>query len=272
MWRHALCVGRTSIRRRPAPVRTTPPRRALAVKSAWAEQSDAAREWVTRNRFYYATFGGLTALAFTGGAAYTYIVTHPQSVERVIVANFTQAFSAALDFEQRKSAYYSLPDYNLPEYSFAALQRAAASASSQQEHTDVVSTYASMVIAAVKKADSSWLLTTKELMRAALLAEARAFPTLAERLAAIKGLLPASVERNTLVQGELAAFMATTGQWLDASLLDEHCPQEPAEPCELRTKQLVTAGQWALSLTAVLPFLAATPSFLLTLTPTCSFS
>ena len=93
-------------------------------------------------------------------------------------------------------------------------------------------------------------------MRRALLAEARAPPAqLAARLAAIREVLPPSVERDVATAAEFdrqltlpspggvsGASQRERAGWLDAALLEENPPLgDAAESCELETTLLISA-------------------------------
>jgi len=171
--------------------------------------------------------GGVLGAGIMFATTYIYILDNPASMERIVVNKITSAFSKALTFEGRRKVYAKLPEINVPVPS-----------SPPKEWNTAL--WAKAVSDALDEAESSWILMARASMRKELLQEALKFPHAADKLHAVREVLPASVERNVLVQDVLDDELAKTG-WLDAALLEANPPATELDSADIRTRILVSA-------------------------------
>jgi hypothetical protein len=171
--------------------------------------------------------GGVLGAAAMFCTTYVYILDNPKAIEKLVVNKTAVAFSRALTFDARRKVYAQLPEIALP-----------VPGTPPEEWT--VATWARTVCAALDEVESSWLLMTRLSMRSELVAEASKFPDLTARLAAVREVLPASFERDVLVQDVLAEELDKS-RWLDAGLLEANPPSLELDSCDVRVRILIAS-------------------------------
>jgi hypothetical protein len=220
------------------------------LKNAWSRNS-------SRKMFSLGFFSGVV-LAVMGGITY---VRYNIPILQNAIANFSmKSFTMAKSYQKRKWIYLTFPEYNLRFLKgveakiileLSKLWRRGDSGDNlamelflkteedfSNEHSlatpmSMKGAWSEMVLKAANAAQSSQLLRFHTAMKDVLVEEVvgNEDMTLQEKVLEIRELLPASVERDHLVNEMLQGHMVSH-KWLPSHVLEANPPHDPPQICD----------------------------------------
>jgi len=214
------------------------------------EATEAFNNWRRQHTVFLVSGGVVIGAALFGTSLYVYLDKYPNALEYFLVERTARAFDAALSFESRKKVYTTLPEIVLPNIDdvfFQAVERWLQSVGQEDERSApklsaeaILFNWADLVNESVNKAESSWMLTAKTVMRGKLVEEIQKLADVEERILCICDIIPPSVERNIAIAEQIEDHLEK-GEFFSGAALEKLRPQSPEESCDIRTRLLVNA-------------------------------